>query len=114
MSEKLNVAFGWAQQKIWVLFGAAIMEKKDGAQAVSLTRVLALFCFAMLMWKWSGVTGTVDPAVLAALTAAKIDVPLALKAASAVPQMLLYTFWALLTGKTLESVMALWKGKKGG
>ncbi len=71
----------------WQLFGAAFMEKKDGHQAVSLTRLLALLCFGYLSWEWlSG---------------------------NEVPDTLLYTFWGLISGKTLESMTALWKGQKG-
>ena len=97
----------------WKYFGAMFMEKKDGVNAVSLTRLLALTLFIMLLWKWSGVTGQVDPVVAKALTDASIDIPLALKASSYIPETLLYTFWGLLGGKTAESVIALWKGKKG-
>jgi len=113
MPEKLNAAVGWTKHKIWKYFTAAFTETKDGEQAISLTRSLALICFAMLMWKWSGVTGDIDPVVVEVLTKAEIDVPMALKAAGAVPDMLLYTFWGLLGGKTAESVIALWKGRKG-
>lgn len=106
-------ATDWTKKKIWKYFGSMFMEKKDGEQAISLTRLLALVCFIMLIWKWSGVTGDVDASVKVALEAAKIDVPIALKSASQIPDTLLYTFWALLSGKTAESVIAIWKGKKG-
>lgn len=102
-----------AKNTTFKYFGAMFMEKKDGQQAVSLTRMLALLCFGMLMWKWSGVTGTVDPEVAKALLDAGINVPMALKASGEIPSTLLYTFWGLLGGKTAESMMALFKGKKG-
>lgn len=105
-------ATDWTKQKIWKYFGAMFMEKKDGEYAVSLTRILALVCFTMLCWKWSGLTGDIDTSVKAALDAAGIDVPLALKIASEVPETLLWTFWGLLGGKTVESMAAIWKGKK--
>lgn len=110
---KVAVAADWTKKNIWKYFGAMFMEKKDGEQAVSLTRMLALMCFAMLLWKWGGLTGDIDASVKTALEAAKIDVPLALKSASEIPDTLLYTFWGLLGGKTAESMVALWKGKKG-
>lgn len=110
---KVAQATDWTKKNIWKYFGAMFMEKKDGEQAVSLTRMLALVCFAMLLWKWGGLTGQVDPAVAKALVDASLDVPTALKSASEIPDTLLYTFWGLLGGKTAESVIALWKGAKG-
>jgi hypothetical protein len=65
----------------------------------------------MLAWKWSALFGTVDPAVVEALEAAKIDVPMALKHAKEIPDTLLYTFWGLIGGKTAETMIA--KLKKG-
>lgn len=101
------------KKSIWKYFGAMFMEKKDGEQAVSLTRLLSLLCFGMLAWKWGGFTGQVSPDVLAALEAAKVDVPFALKQATEVPETLMWTFWGLLGGKTMESMVALWKDNKG-
>jgi len=101
------------RKSIWKYFGAMFMEKKDGEQAISLTRILALFCFSMLVWKWGGVTGQVDDSVKTVLEAANIDVPMALKQASEVPDKLLWTFWGLLGGKTLESMVSIFKGTKG-
>jgi hypothetical protein len=112
MSEKAKAASDWTKNKVWKYFGAMFMEKKDGENAVSLTRLLALICFGMLIWKWSGINGGVDELVKDALIAAEVDVPTALKVASEIPDTLLYTFWGLLGGKTLESITAIWKGKK--
>lgn len=110
---KLGAVVKATRHNLWKYLGAMFMEMKDGVQAVSFTRVLALCCFVMLMWKWSGITGTIDTDVAEALAAANLDVPLALKASSAVADSLLYTFWGLLGGKTAESMMSLWKGMKG-
>ena len=46
---KVAVAADWTKKNAWKYFGAMFMEKKDGEQAVSLTRLLALVCFAMLL-----------------------------------------------------------------
>ena len=110
---KVAVAADWTKKNAWKYFGAMFMEKKDGEQAVSLTRLLALVCFAMLLWKWGGLTGQVDAEVMKVLAEASLDVPTALKSASEIPETLLWTFWGLLGGKTAESMIALWKGAKG-
>lgn len=112
MTDKLKSASDWTKMNVWKYFGAMFMEKKEGVQAVSLTRLLALVCFGMLVYKWSGFSGDVDPQVMAALVAAEIDVPLVLKATSAIPESLLYTFWGLLGGKMLSGVAAVMRGKK--
>ncbi len=75
------------KRSLWRYFGAMFMEKKDGVQAVSLTRILALVCFGYLSHLWL--------------------------AGTPIPDTLLYTFWGLLGGKTAESVFSIWKGKKG-
>ena len=100
------------KKSIWKYFGAMFMEKKDGDYAVSFTRLLALICFGMLLWKWSGLTGSVNPEIMEVLTDAEIDIPMALKVAGEVPETLMVTFWGLLGGKTAESIFAIWKGKK--
>jgi len=80
-------ALALTKKSIWKYFGAAFMEKKDGEYAVSLTRLLALICFGLLMYQWGvGVS---------------------------VQETLLWTFWGLIGGKTAESMIAIWKGKKG-
>lgn len=82
---------------LWKFVGALIMEEKNGVQAVSLTKLLALTTYAACMWLWMGLSGgEVAPEVKAALDAAKVDVPKALQGASVVPDAMLYTLWALL------------------
>lgn len=75
------------KHQAWKYLGAMFMESKNGIQAVSFTRVLGLICFGYLSYQWLG--------------------------AVEVPETLLYTFWGLIGGKTMESMVALWKGKKG-
>jgi len=79
-----------AKHSTWKYFGATFMEQKDGVQAVSLTRMLALICFGMMVWKWGGLGDPVE-----------------------VPESLLWTFWGLIGGKTAESMISLWRGTKG-
>lgn len=72
------------KKTFWKFLGAAFMEKKDGEQAVSLTRSLSLVCFGYLSYQWlAGVS--VQPT-------------------------LLYTFWGLIGGKTAETMLAKWRG----
>lgn len=87
MKNKVVKASDWTKRKVWQYFGAMFMEKKDGVQAVSLTRLLSLVCFGVLMYQWLSATD--------------------------VPNTLMYTFWGLIGGKTAESMIALWKGAKG-
>jgi hypothetical protein len=100
---------------LWKFFGALFMETKDGVQAVSLHRLLALSTYVACMWLWLGVTGgTVAPEVDAALKAANIDVPTALQGAAVVPDAMLYTLWALLGINGASKVVGVFKGGSNG
>ena len=90
MPEIITKATVWTKESVWKYFGAAFMETKNGKQAISLTRSLSLLCFGYMSYLW--LTATED---------------------SEVPDKLLYTFFVLLGGKTLEAMLAIWKGKKG-
>lgn len=93
----LSKAAQAARLNLWKFVGALVMEEKNGVQAVSLTKLLALTTYAACMWLWMGFSGgEVAPEVKAALEAAKIEVPKALQGASVVPDAMLYTLWALL------------------
>ena len=99
----------------WKFFGALFMESKDGVQAVSLHRVLALTTYVACMWLWlSHLTGTVTPEVKAALEAAKLDVPKVLHAAGSVPDTMLYTLWGLLGIGGASKVASIVKGTGNG
>lgn len=96
---------------LWKFVGALIMEEKNGVQAVSLTKLLALSTYAACMWLWLGFAGgEIAPEVKAALDAAKVDVPKALQGASVVPDAMLYTLWALLGINGTSKVAGIFKG----
>ena len=96
---------------LWKFVGALIMEEKNGVQAVSLTKLLALTTYAACMWLWLGLAGgDIAPDVQAALDAAKIDVPKSLQGASVVPEAMLYTLWALLGINGTSKVAGIIKG----
>lgn len=82
---KLAKAGAATKKTVWKYFGAAFMEQKDGQQAVSLTRGLAIICFGLCVWKWSV---DLDPT-----------------------QTLLYSFWGLIGGKTAETMISKLRGK---
>jgi len=99
----------------WRFFGALFMEEKNGVQAVSLHKVLALTTYGACMWLWLGITGgTVSPEVQATLEAAKLDVPSALRGAATVPDAMLYTLWALLGINGASKVVGIFKGNGDG
>ena len=87
-NEELIVGDTPKPSRFWKYLGAMFMEKKNGTNAVSFTRVLALVTFAMVSVKWWLGDGSV-------------------------PETMLYTFWGLVGGKTAESMMAIFRGKKG-
>lgn len=96
---------------LWKFVGALIMEEKNGVQAVSLTKLLALTTYAACMWLWMGISrGEVAPEVKAALETAKIEVPKALQGATTVPDAMLYTLWALLGINGTSKVAGIIKG----
>ncbi len=86
MTEETKSIVKATKHSIWKYFGAMFMERKNGYTAVSLTRLLALVSFVVLNYML--LTGKLDS------------------------QWAVYTFFGLVTGKTAESVMAIWKGKK--
>lgn len=99
----------------WKFFGALFMEDKGGVQAVSMTKVLALVTYGACMWLWLGITdGQIAPDVQTILTAAKVDVPRALKGAAEVPESMLYTLWALLGISGTAKVAGIFKGNGNG
>lgn len=75
------------KQSGWQYVGAAFTETKNGKQAVSLTRLLAMITFGMLMWKWGFGTE--------------------------VPDSLMWAFGGLIGGKTFESLAAIIRHRKG-
>jgi len=99
-----------ARKNSWKFLGALCMEDKDGVQAVSLHRVLALSTYVACMWLWlcSG-SGEVAADVRAALEAASVDVPGALRGAAIVPDAMLYTLWALLGINGASKVAGIFK-----
>lgn len=100
-----------ARLNSWKFIGAMFMEDKGGIQAVSMNKVLALATYVACMWLWLGISGgDVSPEVAAALEAAKVDVPKALQGASAVPDAMLYTLWALLGINGASKVVGVFKG----
>lgn len=104
-----------ARQTSWRFFGALFMEEKNGVQAVSLHKVLALTTYAACMWLWLGISGgEVNAEVQAALDTAKIDVPQALQGAAVVPDAMLYTLWALLGINGASKVVGIFKGNGNG
>lgn len=76
---------------LWKFFGAMILERKEGERALSLTRVLTLICFLCIVSIWMGVP----------------FLP------TEVPEPMMEIFYVLLGGKTVESVAAIIKNKKG-
>ena len=95
----------------WQVVGAMFMEEKNGVQAVSMNKFLALFTYGACMWIWLGITGEhVSPEVEAALQTAKLDIPKALKAASEVPDAMLWTLWALLGINGAAKIVDKFKG----
>jgi len=94
----------------WKFIGALFMEEKNGVQAVSLHKVLALSTYIACMWLWLGVGRSVAPEVAAVLAAAKIDVPNALRLAGAVPDSLLWTLWGLLAINGGAKIAGIAKG----
>jgi hypothetical protein len=81
------------------------MTEKNGVQAVSYHKVLGfvLFCCCMSKWMWPV---AIDPAIAEALKAAALDVPATLKAASDIPDSMLYTLWGLLGLNGVQKMVA--------
>jgi len=99
----------------WQVVGAMFMEEKNGVQAVSMNKFLALFTYGACMWIWLGITGGhVSPEVEAALQTAKLDIPKALKSASEVPDAMLWTLWALLGINGAAKIVDKFKGNGNG
>jgi len=94
---------------LWKFFGALFMEEKNGVQAVSLNKVLALTTYCACMWLWLGARGEVAPEVQAAMDAAKLNVPRALQSAAAIPDAMLYTLWALLGINGVAKITGVFK-----
>lgn len=78
----------------WKYLGSMFMEEKNGTQAVSLHRVLALVAFVacMILWFW-GESQSVT--------------------ADKVPDSLLYTLWGLLGINGAHKVIMPFTGKSG-
>jgi len=89
----------------WKFFGAIFMSEKKGEQAVSFHKLLGfvLFCFCAYKWMWPI---AIDPAIAEALKNAALDVPATLKAASDVPDSMLYTLWGLLGLNGVQKAVA--------
>lgn len=79
------------KKTFWKYLGAMFMEKKDGVQAVSFTRVLASILFIACLVKWSGVL--------------PVDM-------STVPPEMVHTLWGLIGIKGLKSTAEAIKGVK--
>jgi len=73
---------------IWRFFGALFMEEKNGVQAVSHQRLLALSTYIACMWIWMGHA----------------------HGAEAVPDGMLYTLWGLLGLNGFAKVAGIVKG----
>lgn len=112
---KITAVANSARHNAWKFFGALFMEEKNGVQAASMTKVLTLTTYCACLWLWLAITGgEVAPEVQAALEAAKVDVPGALKAARAVPDEMLYTLWGLLGISGGAKVAGIVKGNGHG
>jgi len=99
--------------KIWKFFGAMIMDEKSGTYALSLTRVMAVVLFIVMLWTWL-FTGEVDPTILKILTENGIDAAGTIEQLGDVPDKMLYTFWTLLGVKSVNTVAGKVKAKLGG
>lgn len=80
---------------LWKYFGAMIMETKEGQQALSLTRLLAIALFVVMVLMWTGV----------------IPFP---GEAKDVPMSMVGTFGALIGIKGLKSAVEAYKGNGNG
>lgn len=114
-SQIAGKAVAATRKGVWQVFGAMFMEEKNGVQAVSMNKVLALVTYGACMWLWLGLTGGyVSPEVEVALQTAKLDVPRALKAAAEVPDAMLWTLWALLGINGASKLVDKFKGNGNG
>lgn len=84
MSETMKKAVSGTKKTVWKYFGAMMMEQKDGGQAVSFTRTLAIVLFFSCLFMWHGVIGE----------------------SSEVPGDMLYTLWGLIGIKGAKDVAA--------
>ncbi len=75
-----------AKHSIWKYFGAMMMEKKNGVQAVSYTRTLGIVLFIACMVMW-------------------------LVGSGEVPQSMLWTLWGLIGIKGAKDVATKWGDK---
>lgn len=75
-----------AKKGFWRYFGATMMEQKDGVQAVSFTRSLAIVLFIQAMWIWSGMSEQTE-----------------------VAQSMLHTLWGLIGIKGAKDVAGAFK-----
>jgi len=111
----LSRAAASTRLNLWKFVGAMVMEEKNGVQAVSLTKLLALTTYMACMWLWLGLAGgEIAPEVQDALDAAKVDVPKSLQGASVVPEAMLYTLWALLGINGGSKIAGIVKGGGNG
>jgi hypothetical protein len=79
---------------LWKFIGALVMEEKNGVQAVSLTKLLALTTYAACMYLWMHVR---EDGVV-----------------TVVPDAMLYTLWALLGINGTSKVAGILKGDNSG